>query len=345
MAQLDHKSGWVGRALHPVDAMPDYGSDIASRNASSALALMVNGSVEDKWSALVRYVNNGIDLYHMMLGGVTWKANGGHAEGRKLPIVFASVLLNDQQMMSAPGLHERDVFGENAGISYSEIIGRTLYSQQRKTEKNYWRNITLDQGSRTIADPYGYIDGGYSPGGSYQFCCLSKNWKATATALKLMPELIPVFNHKEFLDYVDRWVGFGAWTQPDICAPADGVCSGGNNSGAACTSANEANQCTGENALCDLSANWPTNYGVTYGPDGAGSCIKDNDPSDGIGRFPQLHGVNANKGYHGSPFADEMWAAYVAKPAGQAKQAYNVSLPKGLPGPPRWLKLFPRSTR
>ena len=56
---------------------------------------MLEGSAEDKWDALIRYVNNGIDIYHMMLGGVTWPPRGGHGEGRKLPAVFAAQLLND----------------------------------------------------------------------------------------------------------------------------------------------------------------------------------------------------------------------------------------------------------
>jgi hypothetical protein len=35
---------------------------------------------------------------------------------------------------------------------------------------------------------------------------------------------------------------------------------------------------------------------VKYGPDPAkpGDCIRDADPSDGIGRYPQLHGTNKN---------------------------------------------------
>ena len=52
-------------------------------------------------------------------------------------------------------------------------------------------------------------------------------------------------------------------------------------------------------------------YGVSYGPDGAGGCIADTDASDGTGRFPLAHGANADGGYYGSAFADEMWASYV----------------------------------
>jgi len=50
---------------------------------------------------------------------------------------------------------------------------------------------------------------------------------------------------------------------------------------------------------------------VTYGPDGNGGCILDQDPSDGTGRFPLLHGTAADEGHHGSAFANEMWSAHV----------------------------------
>ncbi len=312
IVQLDHKLGWTGRPLHPSDAMPDYGATIASRNAGAAVALMTTGTPEAKAEALARYLNDGIDIYHMMLGGVTWPPGGGHGEGRKLPAVVAAVLLDDTEMMDALASSGRDVFGENGGMYFSEAADVVLFGQTPNTEEAYWTNLVFDTGSRTIIDPYEMIDGGHRPGGSYQFCCTAKNWKATATALRLMPELVPVFNHEAFLTYVDRWVDHGAWTQPDPCAPPDGICAGGEGAGEPCTTANEPEVCTGEDAFCDTTVNWDTHYGVTYGPDGEGGCIADTDASDGTGRFPLLHGTSTNDGHHSSQFADEMWEAHVA---------------------------------
>ena len=69
--------------------------------------------------------------------------------------------------------------------------------------------------------------------------------------------------------------------------------------------------CTGADAVCDLTVNWDANYGVIYGPNGSGGCVPDQDPSDGTGRFPQLHGTSTDDGHHSSGFANEMWSAYV----------------------------------
>jgi hypothetical protein len=309
--QLDHKENWTGRAMHPADNLPDYGSSIAQRNAEGALALMVSASDEEKHQLLVHYVQYGIDLFHMMQQGTTWPPNGGHSEGRKLPICFAALLLGDEAMQTAVSSAGPEMFGETGGMRYSAEAGVVLWGQTPSSEEAYWTNVVFDTGSRTIPDPYAMVDGGYRPGDSYQFCCTSKPYKAAATALRLLPELVPVWNHQDFFDYVDRWVTLGAWAAPDPCAPPSGVCAGGDNAGASCTTASEPTVCTGTDAVCDVTVSWDAEYGVSYGPDGSGGCILDTDSSDGTGRFPARHATNADDGHYGSAFADEMWAAYV----------------------------------
>jgi hypothetical protein len=76
--------------------------------------------------------------------------------------------------------------------------------------------------------------------------------------------------------------------------------------------------CTGDGGSCDLTVHFDpdgtlgreNHYGLTYGPDGAGGCILDTDPSDGTGRFPQFHGTEVDGGYRGSDFQTAMWGVY-----------------------------------
>jgi len=82
---------------------------------------------------------------------------------------------------------------------------------------------------------------------------------------------------------MDRWVSAGATSQPDPCARDD------------------------DN---------PDHYGVTYGPDGNGGCILDTDPSDCIGRFPDLHGTNVDGGYRDTELQRELWNAYMESAEG-----------------------------
>lgn len=288
--QLDHQNNWIGRMLHPVQNMPDYGADIGRDSGDAALRLMHDEDESAKRPAAINFVQFGIDLYYMMLGGQTWPANGGHHNGRKLALVMAAELLDDDDMRQTIAGAPYGTFGEDGILTYGDQAQQVLFGQAC-SEQDYWVNQTDQSGGRTCLDPYGYIDGGETPGGSYQFCCNSQTWKGTALALLLMPELRCLWNNEMFVDYVDRWIERGAHAQPDPCAPSDGNLA---------------------------------NLGVTFGPDGDGGCIEDAEPAcsaeelaDGasgpcIGRWPGKHGSSADDGNYGSGYASEMWASYRA---------------------------------
>lgn len=97
---LDHIGGWVGRALHPVENMPDYGSIIAGEVSDGALMLHLNFTNEQKRTLLIRYVQLGIDNFGIIQSGGQglWEPDGGHCGGRKWPILFAGIILNDNSM-------------------------------------------------------------------------------------------------------------------------------------------------------------------------------------------------------------------------------------------------------
>ena len=99
---LDHKSGWEARCQHPAQNMPDYGREMATQIGEGALMLHLNFSREQKATLLCRYVQLGIDLYGIATDGGRWNWNndGGHAGGRKWPILFAGLMLDDSPMKS-----------------------------------------------------------------------------------------------------------------------------------------------------------------------------------------------------------------------------------------------------
>jgi hypothetical protein len=285
--QLDHKAGWSGDQIHPIDNFQrtdPYGSAIGNDAGNAVLQLCCAGTAQDKRQAVIYYVQNGIDIYHTLGLGWTNKADGGHGNGRKLPLTFAAVLLDNQAMQDSvkntatQAQETGGIFGED-GFLYRGFNGTVLWGKKDPwwSEQAYWHDFFIES-SKVYRDPYGYIDGGcYGPGNTYDFCCNSFMWRATALALRLMPSLDAVWNNTMFSEYVYRWVNTGAWAQPDPCAPRD--------------------------------SNW-SNYGITYGPDGHGDCIRDTDTSDGIGRFPQLQGNNKANGYYSSSFTTYMWVMY-----------------------------------
>ncbi len=215
--QFDHWSSWTGRYMHPAKNMPQYGSNIAISTNKAALRLMLDDPVKQKKAALIAYVQAGIDYYHMMKNGMNWRADGGHMVGRKLPVVFAAILLDNPEMKksiaSAPtGTFSEDghtSFGKNAIALFGKDCG----------EPGYWQRELKGKGKRDCRDPYGYIDGGGSEiGAAYQTCCTAHAYKGAALAAILLPDGKNIWNHQPFFKYVDRWVNHGVWASPDRCS-------------------------------------------------------------------------------------------------------------------------------
>lgn len=346
--QLD-VSSYPGEDIRPYENMCiggltqggcSYGGNIALNNGDFALRLMLNDSLDSKREHLIYYVQHGIDLYYTMLGGMNWHADGGHGNGRKLPIVLTAILLENNTWKKNILAEPKNTFQEDDFLTFSQPANNGLGQVLFGVGGSYWINAATDTSSRVSIDPYGYVDGGPLPGTSYQKSINSMIWKGTALAGVIMPEVANVWNSTNLLTYVDRWVNFGAWAQPDVCAPVMGVCVGGINNGSTCTYADvgacaggycAAGICTGgidPGQLCGfglgstsqnncINGNQcrglnPAYYGVTYGPDphDSSKCIKDTNLSDGIGRFPFRHGQDANTGVYSSGFVNAMWNSY-----------------------------------
>ena len=273
--QLDHIGSYAGRILRPRDnvlSLDPYQPALAKDIADGALRLMLDDPLSQKMTSLILYVQYGIDLHHAVLNGQTWPDGGGYEPGHKLPAAFAAIMLNDAGMKQT--VSTTDFWNEDKAIVTGKNEVALFGYKPIANESDYWDYIRRDaRVDFENPDPSVYNDGAKPPD-EYQFCCMSMPWKTAALAVFLMPEMRPIWNSEPFFAYVDRWVSVGTWTQPDPCAPAKGV------------------------------------FGVDFGPDGKGDCIRDRDPSDGVGRFPDVHGRNKDSGFNESDFAREMWKAY-----------------------------------
>lgn len=99
---FDHVNEWLGAEVHPTENMPNYGREIARHINDALLLLNVDYSqlpdAPGKDELLIPLVQLGIDFTGIADNGGYWPANGGHHAGRKLAILFAGVLLNDEHM-------------------------------------------------------------------------------------------------------------------------------------------------------------------------------------------------------------------------------------------------------
>jgi hypothetical protein len=99
---LDQISGSNEAQDHPVNQQSGYGRDLSMDVSDVAAHLCLNYSQADLKTLASYLIQVGIDNYGLVLDGADWHADGGHGSGRKLPIVFAGVMLNDPTLKSCP---------------------------------------------------------------------------------------------------------------------------------------------------------------------------------------------------------------------------------------------------
>ncbi|HTP51955.1 MAG TPA: hypothetical protein VMK42_14775 [Anaeromyxobacteraceae bacterium] len=210
----------------PALYMPSYGQHIAFADSYVGLLLALDFSASEKVALTNYFVQYGIDLYGCLQAGVGWPAFGGHRSGRKMPILFAGLLLGDEGMKGASAAYPNQ-FGEDMQTVYvSQIPGGYTVA---------WQGATVIYGGH-----YGVLDGGtpvspgmygpyeqlqpkdwplYTPteqiGEAYRRCCTSVSWVGEALAVEILGGR-DLWGHPAFFDYVDRWM-----TENDAQAVAD----------------------------------------------------------------------------------------------------------------------------
>ncbi len=238
-------------------------------------------------------VQRGIDLYHMLLPpvSVSWSPNGGHAMGPMMwPYLAAALLERPDWAVAMTGM-ARGRFAERSQIYWSPLAdsqgarggpGEVLYGShpaagglgQCQTSEYIGRCYPDWPGScnRICADPFGFIDGG-DPGTSYQQI-FSPCLKAYTLTAALVPGLGAAWprddGHALALEYIDRWVDFGAWAAPDPC-----------------------------DAASPLDPSSPANCASQP----LGTCVC----RPGTGRYVAKHGTSKDGGSYGTAFTRAVW--------------------------------------
>jgi len=97
---IDHRPGYSGDQIHPSENMPDYSRSMAAEIGIGSLMLHLNFSNAQKETLFIRMTQLGIDLFGVVKNGGSqnWFNDGGHASGRKWPILFAGIVLDDPDM-------------------------------------------------------------------------------------------------------------------------------------------------------------------------------------------------------------------------------------------------------
>ncbi len=202
----------------PAEYMPSYGAYVAFAVSYAGLLLSLNFTPAQKVNLTNYFVQYGIDLYGCLKAGYGWPAFGGHRSGRKMPVVFAGMLLKCDSMKNVSTYYP-DKFGEDM---------QTLYIKSLPPAGAYtraWQGATVIYGGH-----YGvHVDGTpvdtglYGPyeqlqprnwplltpteqlGEAYRRCCTSMPWVGEALTMHLLGAE-NLWNYPAFFDYVDRWM-------------------------------------------------------------------------------------------------------------------------------------------
>jgi hypothetical protein len=218
---IDHIPLWPAAALHPTDNMPPYGREIATQVGVGALVLNLNFTNAKKEKLLVRYVQLGIDLYGIVQDGgeKNWTGMGGHASGRKWPILFAGLVLNDPNMKNigrtdipdyGPAHPEYVHFGEDDQTFYVtqtdvEATHGSLWGPDRRDAQK----IPYEQ--EDIGLPEWGIVHANGPERSNKFWVTayrqvsSPGWGGFVLAAHVM-KAKDLWNHDALFDYKDRYM-------------------------------------------------------------------------------------------------------------------------------------------
>ena len=203
----------------PLENLPHYSQQMVEKEGEASLLLLCEYPAQEKENVLIGLVQIGIDFYGVARGGFVWQAHGGLNSGRKWPIVFAGIMLDDKDLQSpvksVPGVR----FGEDdqtalgpvtyKGKPYEKswtgskaiFLGHSPYLWDKVKWEDGWGPLDLFPPSQWPLKEEGKMRA--SEG--YRRANTSGAWVAEALAMRLM-HVEEVWDHHAFFAYVDRWM-------------------------------------------------------------------------------------------------------------------------------------------
>ncbi len=185
---------------------------MAHRLGVGLLALQLDVPNEEKRDLFINLVQVGIDIYGAARLGGAWHADGGHNQGRKMPMLLAGLALGNDSILEYANAETRMIFQEDQQTFYVEQkhIDTPRRPNRRRTPAPYTEDM--------LGMPEWGIRNHQIPEAS------DSNWRAGYRQVSGAPTishvlvarlmgLEEIWNHPALFDYYDRY--FEMETNPE----------------------------------------------------------------------------------------------------------------------------------
>ncbi len=191
---IDHSHNWLFCHVMPTENQAAYGREYARLVSLASIMLQLDEPRERKRKTLIGLVQLGIDLHGLVELGMRWTADGGIWSGRKWPILFAGIMLNNPAMAN---LSPEIPFHEDQQTYYGKgWAGQTVLYQM----------VTHHGPRRPYEErPPQQWDAMDRRSESYRRCCNAQAWIGSALTARLM-KAQRVWGHDALFDYCERWM-------------------------------------------------------------------------------------------------------------------------------------------
>ena len=191
----------------PMENMPHYGQWVGQAQSMAGLLLMLDVPADKKKRLLVNVVQVGIDYWGLVRNGHPgWQGWGGHGSGRKFPIVFAGLMLGDEQMAAPTKAFPEVEFGEDNQTMYGQgwTGAKALFAGHSGIQSGTGKPERPQWGPYEHLHPSRWIPSNLQSEG-YRRANTSSSWVGQALVLRML-HAEDEWAHDAFFDYVDRWM-------------------------------------------------------------------------------------------------------------------------------------------
>jgi len=204
-------SSWLTQNFAPGMNGPNgYGREVARMNNIATLMLMTDASKSQKEKLLYEIIQLGIDTRGTVDAGRVYFSDGGWWQGRKWPILFTSIMLDEPKIAEMPPLPDNFTRIQpssavpNPTAAFQEDLN-TYYGEGANGQEALWQ-MNWHTGPKPPYQEKPSSKWSKADKRSDGYCFINATtYAGTALAAQLM-QAKALWNHDAFFDYADYWM-------------------------------------------------------------------------------------------------------------------------------------------